>query len=417
MLNSQRHSLRASEIRQRLNDLAGLDGLDDEQRAETDRLVAELRTVETQYRAALASESAESETRSEQSGEAAEHRALVRDVRLGRYLAAAVESRAVDGREGELNAACGLGAAGVVPWAALDPGEPRAEARADVATDAPAMGRPTMQDAILARVFAASATAFLGVDMPSVPVGAASYPVFTDGAGGAFAAKGTAVDSEAATFEATLLAPHRVSAAYAWRLEDSAVLAGMESALRADLSMVMADRIDRAILTGDGASGNLSGLMRDPGGPLDDPADATAAAAKFDDVTVTVRAQVDGLYATDEAGIRLLVGPDWYQHAGKQYRATEGDVSANDYLRSRAGGYRVSSHMPAVDSTARKNAPGLTVRGMARAAVAPVWEGLRLIRDEITGANTGTIRLTAVALTSFGVLRKAQFRRVRIATA
>ena len=157
----------------------------------------------------------------------------------------------MDGREGELNAANGLGAAGVMPWAALDPGEP-AEARADAATNAPAMGRPTMQDAILARVFARSATAFLRVDTPSVPVGAASYPVFASGAAGGFAAKGAAQDAEAATFEATILAPHRVSTRYLWRLEDSAVLAGMEAALREDLGMAMTDRVDRQIINGDG---------------------------------------------------------------------------------------------------------------------------------------------------------------------
>ena len=57
------------------------------------------------------------------------------------------------------------------------------------------------------------------------------------------------------------------------------------------------------------------------------------------------------------------------------------------------------------------------MRGMARAAVAPVWEGIRLIRDEITGAAKGEVALTAISLVSFGVLRKAQYRWVRIATA
>ena len=140
-------------------------------------------------------------------------------------------------------------------------------------------------------------------------------------------------------------------------------------------------------------------------------------AAKFDDVSATLRDQVDGLYVEDESSLRLLVGPDWYELAGTLYRATEGDVSANDYLRARAGGYRVSAHVPGVDAAARKNASGITVRGMARAAVAPIWEGIRLIRDEISGAAKGEVALTAVSLTSFGVLRKAQYRWVRIATA
>ncbi len=208
MLRSQEKQLRASEIRQRLNELAGKDALTDEERADVDTLSAELTTVETQYRAAVQAEDTEArEQRAEGDGENAERRALMRDVRLGRYLQAAVESRAVDGRESELNASIGLGAAGVLPWAALDPGEIRAnpEARADVATTGlPAADRQTMQDSILARVFARSTAAFLRVDMPSVGVGEASYPVFATGTEGGFAARGAARDAEAATFTAEI---------------------------------------------------------------------------------------------------------------------------------------------------------------------------------------------------------------------
>lgn len=415
MLRSQQLSLRDSEISQRLNELSRLDEVSDEQRAEMDRLMDESRTVKTQFRAAATAEATEAETRSDASGEGAEHRALVRDVRLGRYLAAAVESRAVDGRESELNAASGLGAAGVMPWAALDPGEP-AEARADAATSAPAMGRPTMQDAILARVFARSATAFLRVDTPSVPVGAASYPVFTTGAEGGFVAKGVAQDAEAATFEATILAPHRVSARYLWRVEDAAVLAGMEPALRDDLGMAMTDRIDRQIINGDGAGANLSGFLDSAGGPLTEPANPGAASTYLTYVQA-LRAQVDGIYAESEGAIRVLVGADWYQHAGGLYRNDYNEENVNDYYRSRAEGYRVSGHMPAAGSTARKIVFGIAARGMARAAVAPVWEGIRLIRDEISGAAKGEVALTAISLVSFGVLRKAQYAWIKAATA
>ena len=61
MKDSQRHQLRASEIRTRLAEIAGLgdDALTDEIRSESDKLTTEYRSVEGQHRAALVAESAE----------------------------------------------------------------------------------------------------------------------------------------------------------------------------------------------------------------------------------------------------------------------------------------------------------------------------------------------------------------------
>ena len=48
-------------------------------------------------------------------------------------------------------------------------------------------------------MFADTAAAFMGVPMPAIGIGEASYPVFEDGASAALVAKGTAKDAEAAT--------------------------------------------------------------------------------------------------------------------------------------------------------------------------------------------------------------------------
>ena len=58
MTNSQKLELRASEIRQRLNEIAGMDDLSDDVRAESDRLTTEYAAVETRRRAAIIAESA-----------------------------------------------------------------------------------------------------------------------------------------------------------------------------------------------------------------------------------------------------------------------------------------------------------------------------------------------------------------------
>ena len=63
MTARQKLEVRASEIRQRLNEVAGLegDGLTDEIRTESDGLQTEYRDVETRLRAAIVAESEEAE--------------------------------------------------------------------------------------------------------------------------------------------------------------------------------------------------------------------------------------------------------------------------------------------------------------------------------------------------------------------
>ena len=414
MLKSQEKQLRISEIRQRLNELAGKDSLTAEERAEVDTLTTELATVETQYRAAVQAEDTEArEHRAEGDGESAELRSLTGRVRCGEYLQAAVEQRAVSGAEAELCAAVGLSAQGRMPWAALIPRNPApapggSEARADAATAAPADGIPTNQAEILARVFARSATAYLRVDMPSVGVGEASYPVFATGAAGEQAAKGGAVDADAATFNANTLKPKRLSAAYLWGVEDEAELRGLEEGLREDLGMAMSDAMDKQVLVGDGTGANIGGFTTGgANGALNAalPADQNAVAT-YADFRKLYTGFVDGKYANDASEVRALVTASTYAYADSVFRANESEDTGLMAAMRIGGGFRVSGNMPA---TASNNDLVLRCRGMARAAVAPVWQGLRLIRDEVTAANKGQIRLTAIALWNFAVIRADQY--------
>ena len=77
MLLSQKHSVRLSEIRQRLNELAGVETLTTDQRQESDKLQVEYKDKETQYRAAIVGEG-----RSRAKG--AVHRARYRNARADR---------------------------------------------------------------------------------------------------------------------------------------------------------------------------------------------------------------------------------------------------------------------------------------------------------------------------------------------
>ena len=177
MKQSQTLAIRASEVRARLNELAGIVELDDAQRGELDTLTGEYRDVEARYRAALTSESAELETR--EAGEPAdpetrEARELLGKAQLHRWAAAAVRGRSVDGIEAETGAA--FGCAGLIPLELL--GEARAVEHRAI-TPAPATGTPQNMAAILPAVFDRTAAAWLGVEMPTVAAGTASYPVIT----------------------------------------------------------------------------------------------------------------------------------------------------------------------------------------------------------------------------------------------
>ena len=72
---------------------------------------------------------------------------------------------------------------------------------------------------------------------------------------------------------------------------------------------------------------------------------------------------------------------------------------------------RVSSHVPAVASE-RQNV--VIKRGMHRAMVAAVWEGVSIIPDEISLAANGQIKITAVMLYAAKLLRADDYYKQQI---
>ena len=199
MKDSQKLQIRASEIRSRLAEIAGLtdDAVTAEIRTESDALGGEYQSVETRMRAALIVEDGETkaaETRLDPDAPDAETRA-VRELQgraaLSRYLRSFGYGEQLAGAERELAEHRNLPTAGNwLPWDALLIPRPGVELRADAVTSAPASGNPTNQNDIIQRVFARGAVARLGVAMPAVAVGVASYPVLTAGQAAAFVAKG-----------------------------------------------------------------------------------------------------------------------------------------------------------------------------------------------------------------------------------
>ena len=397
MTNAQRLTVRASEIRQRLNEIGGLEGeaLTDEVRAEETALQTEYRDTETKLRAAVASDEPVVETRHAENAEGRELRALAGRANMGAVFEAAVENRATDGAIRELQDHLGL-TSRQVPLAMLTGGRAqRGAVEHRAVTPAPA-NVGTEQDGIIPYVFPASVAAFMGIDQPTVGTGEKIYPVLTKKLDVRTPAENADADETTGSFSADTLSPGRLQAAFIYSREDRARFEDMDGALRMNLSAGLMDGLDQRILAG--TNGLLTGTNL--------PNHAASAQTTFEMYKAAAYARVDGRYAVGVGDIRMVMGSATYAHAATRYRASgsnsDGIDAALDVLMAKTSGVRVSAHVPAVASTKQNMAIRL---GMARDAVAPIWEGVTLIPDEVTLAKKGQIVITAVMLFAVKILR------------
>ena len=232
--------------------------------------------------------------------------------------------------------------------------------------------------------------------MPTVGVGDATFPVLTTNAAPGTPAKGAAQAETTGAFAAEVLSPKRIQASFFYNREDRARFAGMDEALRMNLSDALSDKLDERIV-------NM--LMT----TTDIAETAASAILDFSTYRQSVYGLIDGTYAWGADDIRILVGSATLGVMAKTYLASTDSMSIMDHLTREAGGLRVSAHVPAV---AANKQDSLVRRGMRRDAVAPIWEGVTIIPDEVTKAGTGQIVITAVMLYAAEVLRGAGFHRL-----
>ena len=177
--------------------------------------------------------------------------------------------------------------------------------------------------------------------------------------------------------------------------------------MRADLSAAMRSAMDRMVLLGtDGAGPGSAAASIDGLNSLSYTGAVPSAKAGFADFVELVAGRVDGTYADNEMAVRALLGPASYRVAAASFLTNAGPPSASTYVRTMSGGLRASEHIPAAASDLQDS---YTVRGMASPAVLPRWEGISLIRDEVSGADQGLIQLTLIAMVNFAVIRAEQY--------
>ena len=251
------------------------------------------------------------------------------------------------------------------------------------------------QQGIIPYVFPQSAAAFLGVDMPTVGVGEAVYPVLTSELTVGTPAENAAQAETTGAFSAQVLSPSRIQASFFYSREDRARFAGMDSALRENLSAGLADGLDKAILSG--TNGLFSGTNL--------PNNNQTTNDTFDSyLSNLVWNQIDGRYASMASDLSMVMGAATYKDLGQTYRMTTVDRSALDRIMELVSGVRVSAHVPG-PSTNRQNV--VIKRGGSTSVVAPIWEGISIIPDEITKISQGQLVITAVMLFAMKVLRTA----------
>ena len=403
MTDYQRLILRASEIRTSLSELAGNDDLTDEQRSQLEALRAEYQDNEQRQRACIVAGDEPPqpiETRDDSQGR--ELRRLLGRGSIGTMLSNMLNLRSEhEGPEQEIAKHYGLGA-NQLPvtmlhdWERYTPLQTRAAVA--VPTDVAAMQYETLQ-----YVFPMACAAFLDVDMPTVPVGDAVYPVFTTSPVVASPAEGVTVAETDGIILSEVLTPGRLQASYRFSREDKYKFAMLESDLRDSLSMGISDGMDLQIVAGVNGLLGTSGLTARAG-------DAGAEAVFSDYRQLLYDADtIDGRYSGMASDIKMVMGQASYNHAGSVYRTANSDISALENLMMASGGVKASAHVPAPNAGHDQDV--IVRKGSRRAMVAPLWMGLDIIFDEVTRANDGYIVLTAVALYAVKIIRADDFQR------
>ena len=377
--------MKTVELREQINKLAG------DETAEGQKRLTELREqgikAEAELVEALKAEPVGHQTVSHEGDdpETRERAALRSKATLGAWVTAAAEGRTVTGAEAEYGAACGV-ADGRMPVTLFErPVEKR------VVTPTPAtIG--IQQHAILPALFDRSIAGFLGISMPTVPVGTPAYPYLTTSVTASMLAQSAAAPETAGAFEVKTASVRRLAGSFKITKEDLTKLSGLEESLRNNLSMVLSDQLDNQILNGDGNAPNLDGLFKE----LTDPAAPASGDKTFEKWLERVVGYVDGLLATDTMGLRLLVGMETYRTFVQTLRGADTTTSFGAYVGSQIAGLRSTRRVAAAVSNIQQ---AIIRRGMeADICKAPVWMGVEFIRDPYTGAGKGEIVITATTL-------------------
>ena len=386
--------LRQSTIKQRLSELTSMESPETEQRSEMETLTAEYQTNELRWRGMKVTEGDRITTRTADN----KLQELEERASLGEIFDNVRRNRQATGATKEYQDELGMDS-NFVPLAMIAPRQ-RLEERAAATITGDTQGN---QEPTVRAVFPGSVSAFLNIDQPTVPVGQLLIPVISTSASVHSPAEGAAAAESTGVFTVTTLTASRLQASFRWQREDAAKFQELESSLRDNLNEAVMSALDSANLnhTADGLLGT-NGLTARTG-------DASAVATFADHYAFLFdSATVDGSFASMSSDVRILYGPAGYNHAASVYRGNSSDMTALSAIMRDSGGVMTSSHVP--DPVSNDQAV-IVRKGMRRDFSNPLWNGLEIVYDDITGASTGELVIWAYLMAARKLLRADGFQR------
>ena len=404
MTDLMRLNLRATEIRARLSELAGVTDLTDEHRSELDTLRNEYRDNETKTGALMIAGDTPTETPTEDR----QLSELRGKVNFGRYVAAALARRGADGAEREYNEERGIDADHFPLDILADAAGVEHRAKRDGDADANA-------GTWLDRVFMDTAAASIGVSFRNVAPGVAAFPVTTAGGSPGQRGREQAATESTYTVAVTEIKPARRAVHGIYSIEDAARLPGLADAIARDMAAAMVDSVDKAIFNGDPnadeAGADIVGLKT---AAINETTITQTNKVKGDELLKAFLAYVDGQYAAAMSDVRIAasVGSNvlW---GGSVHAAAVSNQTVASFLRENAVQWVTRQGIDTATAAGDFGAYIGLGRGIEGAGIAAVWESGQLLTDPYSGAAKGAVQLTLNYLWQFGLPRTANFKRVK----
>jgi HK97 family phage major capsid protein len=411
MLDSVKIARRQSEIRQALAALVGKTDATADELRQMEALDVEYRQNETRFRAALVAEDTERreagadlETRSGN-----EWRDLVAGYELGQVVRSLDEGRALSGRTAEVVSEL-RGAGGFrgvpLPWGVL-------EVRNTVAGGTP---NPIETRPIIDRLFPDSVSSRMGAQMIEIGVGAVEWPVTTSAVAAGWAdgeAANVAGPTAYVTTDRALSPNHnlgvqmRISRRTLKQSGDA-----IEEAIRRDMQGAMGAAMDRATFLGTGANGQPLGVITGAAtyGITATDVDSAASWGAF-------RAAVTRFLVASAAGsasaVRALIRPELWSYLDDNL-VVDTAVSEWDRLVRNIPIGNIAMSSDALAAPAGTPAACSALLTTSAGGVAPIfvgaWGAVDLIRDPFSDAQSGGLRLTALATLDVTIARPAQLQ-------
>ena len=411
MLNSIKITRRQSEIRQALTGLVGKEKPTEDEVRNIEALDLEFRSNETRYRAALITE----DTERREAGADLETRTgrqwddLVAGFELRQVALALDEGRALSGRTAEVVAELRAqgGFRGMpVPWQAL---ERRAGETIASGTPNPLQTRP-----IIDRIFPDSVAARMGAQMISIPSGAVEWPVTTSAVTAGWQATETGNVSGPTAYATTdkALAPNNTLGVQMRITRKTLLQSGsaLEEAVRRDMNGAVQMALDQAVFLGTGSSGQPLGVI--PGvATYGITSTAIGAVATWSVFRAAVTRFMTANAVASPDAVKLLIRPEvWSYMDGVLITSTA--VSEWDRMLSNIPGGNIAMNTNALAAPTGSPLACTALLTTNTGGVAPIfigaWGAVDLIRDPYSDAQSGGLRITALATMDVTVARGAQ---------